>query len=140
MNFARVISLLEAVEGMQGRVALAATAQEAFDATRSYPWLWIVAAKGSSGQNRAIPGPLQQHAIEFGVLSVVRDLSDAPGAAASAKIDTLRTGILAALLGEIPQDGYDILLHESDEMAVFRDGILAWIDVFRTAHDIEGGS
>lgn len=140
MNFARVIALLESVEGMSGRVALAATAQEAFDATRSFPWLWIVAAKGTSGLNRAIPGPLQQHAIEFGVLSVVRDLSDATGAAASIKIDTLRTGVMAVLLGNEPQDDYDILLHSHDEMAVFRDGVMAWIDVFRTAHDIEGGA
>lgn len=140
MDLTRIIALLEACPGvgeahtMAGRVAVAPTAQAAFDNTVRFPSVWVVSVSGTSGPNTVANTVRQRHGLDIGVLSIVRDLGDRTGAKASEAGAALRGQVMAALLGATPDTGYEPLEHRSDHLAEFIDGKLAWIDVFATAH------
>lgn len=142
MNLSTVIALLEGCPGvddantMAGRVSVAPTAQIAFEQTLAFPFLWVVSVSGTSTPGKVWPLVRQRHGVDFGVLAVVRDLGDKTGAAASASVNALRFQVFDALLGKVPDTGFEPLEHRSDSLAEYLDGKLAWVDMFATSHTI----
>lgn len=86
-----------------------------------------------------IPGPVETTAmiqrveVLIGVVLVVRNVSDAKGAAASQDLEALRTAVNEKLMGWVPAEGFDPLERGPGRLLAFRDGHMWWQNIYKTA-------
>jgi hypothetical protein len=78
---------------------------------------------------------LQRVRVQFGVLIVVRNVSDAGGAAAQKETEQLSAALRAALCGWVPGSDYDKVQLTSAGPAELDNGFLYWPETFVTTQE-----
>ena len=75
---------------------------------------------------------IQEVSANIGVILVVRNVTDARGAAAQTDMETLRQAVKALLLGWAPAAGVCPLERGPGRLLAFRDGHMWWQDIYKT--------
>ncbi|HWO99200.1 MAG TPA: hypothetical protein VNL74_01030 [Methylococcus sp.] len=135
--FAQILARIESRMPELRQIGVAAGLEQAVDALRAYPSVFLYQPSESAAENENLDGVLQQVTDRFGVLIAVRDLSDARGEAALRQIDVLRRDLKAALLGswEDPTDvPPETIEYQGGSLAYAKDGTLIWLDNFISHH------
>lgn len=115
-------------------VAGAAAFQQASETNpAATPAAYVFPVRESAGSNPVAPDVHQRVAVEIAVVLVVRNVSDAIGAASAQDMEALRGEVKAVLLGWPPATGCDALERGTGNLLAFRDGHLWWQDTYKTA-------
>lgn len=97
------------------------------------PAVYVIELDEFAGKNQVAPDVHQRVVAIFGVVHVVRNVSDAKGEAARRDMESLRGATKAKLLGWPPAAGYDALERGRSHLLTFRDGHMWWQDAYTTA-------
>lgn len=126
------LSALPDFKLVSGAAGFAAAADRNPNAT---PALFVLRLSESAAPSPVYARVEQRVSATVGIVIVVRNVSDAAGAAAGADLEALRAVVRSALLGWSP-NGHDPLEFESAALLIFKDGHLWWQDAYRSRYDI----
>lgn len=134
MRLAPLVARIKAqVPALSGRVAAAADLKAVLDSgVTAMPCAFVFAPSGKAGPNTLMNRVSQNIDVRFGVVLVVRNVSDPRGDAAYAEMDALRPALWDALGGWVPDDGMAPLQSDGDQLLYAQDGLLIWNEQFRT--------
>jgi hypothetical protein len=134
---AEVIARLEAtckppLKLVQGAVEYAALA--APPPVARQPAAYVMPLGGSPGAN-TLAGSIRQRMQEsVGVVVLLGNLRDARGDAAMDAIEPVYRAIRTALVGFVPEPGYEAMQLGPARLLDFADGVIAWQESFSTAY------
>jgi hypothetical protein len=91
--------------------------------------------------NAELPGPpaaanllIQQVQMEIGIITVVRNVADVTGRAASLDTEQLRKKVKDLLYGWVPEGASAPLARGPGSLLAFRDGHVWWQDIYSTSY------
>ena len=134
MQIAPVIARIKSqVTVLANRVQLA-TSLEAItaDGIKGYPCAYLFTPAERADANALLNYISQRMEDTFGVLLIVRNVSDSRGDAAYAELDALRPLLRTALLGWTYADGVRPIECVGGELLYAKDGLVIWNDKFKT--------
>ena len=97
------------------------------------PAAFVITLDESAGPSLVVPVVEQRVAVNVGIVLVVRNVSDATGAASQVDMEALRAKVKAKLLGWSPADGCDALERSRSHLLAFKQGHMWWQDAYTTA-------
>lgn len=125
--------LNEVVPEFKGRAAGAAQLVAALAGPVTPPSAFVMLVGEGSSRNEYATGAFAQRVVaRFGVVLVVRNVSDVRGAAAVLDLEGLRTAVMGALLNWQPSAAHDPVEHVTGRLDNYDDQTLWWIDEFST--------
>ena len=122
---------MSALKLVAGAVAFNVASQSNPAAT---PAAFVFVVDESDGENGLEQPMVQDVTVTLAVVLVVRQVSDAQGAAAGADMDTLRQAVGAALRGWVIGADYDPLARRQSALVAFRDGHMWWQETWLTRY------
>lgn len=128
---ARLQSQVPALKLVGGAAAFNAASQANPAAT---PAAFVFVVDESDDENGLEQPMVQESTVTLAVVLVVRQVSDAQGAAAGADMDTLRQAVGAALRGWVIGAAYDPLARRQSALVAFRDGHMWWQETWLTRY------
>ncbi len=130
-----VIARLEASVPLLKAVGGAAQFQNAAESLpKSTPAAFVIPLEENPSGSAMGDMVIQRVAVTFGVILVVRNLSDAKGVAARQDMEALRAAVKAALLGWQPTADYDPLERGRSGLLAFKDMHMWWQDIYLTSY------
>lgn len=101
------------------------------DIPRQLPAAYVIPLQVDAGGNEVIGGSIQQHALAFGVVLVLRYAGDATGGRATLALEPLRLMVQDALVGWTPPGCHAPLDFVGGRLSEMMDGgTVAWQDDF----------
>jgi hypothetical protein len=98
------------------------------------PAAFVINLKENAAPTAVSDFVIQRVSVTLGVVLVVRNLSDAKGAAAGIDMEALSKAVKTQLLGWQPCEGYDPLERGSSNLLTFKDGHMWWQDTYLTSY------
>jgi hypothetical protein len=133
-----VQSLLKAIPATFATVEGAAELSLLKDAPLATPAAYVIVKDEASGENqRMTGGVLQRTEVDFGVVIVIKNVSDRTGAAATTAVEPLKIATRQALLGQTLAGTDDVITHVSGSLHKAANGELWWEEIFATAYLLE---
>lgn len=103
------------------------------------PAAYVVELEEAYGDNERATGGVQQRCeLDFAVVVITRNISDARGEAAMQGLRPVRDAVRTALTGWQPDGADDLVLPISGRLVATRDGSVWWETRFGTAVYLEG--
>jgi hypothetical protein len=102
----------------------------------SQPAAYVMPLGSAPGQNQLATGIRQRVQETVGVVLLVGNLRDARGGAAVSDLEALYTLVRGALVGWVPQPGWEAMQLAPARLLDFASGLAAWQETFTTAHQI----
>ena len=128
-----IMARLASVEALQ-LVGGAADFQTAVENNPTVtPCAFVIALDEKYGPSQDATIVIQRVEATVGVVFVVRNVSDAHGAAARQELAPLRKAVSELLLGWEPVSSYAPLEGAAANLLVFKDGHMWWQDVYVTS-------
>lgn len=139
MQLTTIVTALETIEDIGGRVVVASTLDAALDAVKpfsTWPAIAVFGLRETSSNNELGIGCGPRHlvTVTLRLLILARDVTDQRGQAAMVQIDGLRTAMHAAVLGLIPDTNYAPMEYAGGSLAYAQAGTVAWIDDYITTY------
>lgn len=139
MQLDTLITALNGIEDLSGRVIIASNLEAALDAVKpfsAWPCLAVFGLRETAGQNEMGMGngPRHRVTLTLRLLTLARDVTDQRGQAAMTQLDSLRTDLKAACLGLVPDTDHEPLEYVGGSLAYAQAGTVAWIDEFQTRY------
>lgn len=128
------VPALKLVEGVAGFQRATETNPPATPAA----YVFTVDESGSAGDTDIDDGEGQLVDVTLAIVLVVRNVTDAHGAAAELDMDALRGQVRAALLGWSIDAEHEPLARRQSTLSAFRDGHMWWQETWTTAYYDEG--
>lgn len=130
-----VIARLTASVPMLKLIGGAAQFQTAAESLpKGTPAAFVIPLEENPGSNAMGDMVIQRVAVTFGVILVVRNVSDAKGEAARQGMETLRATVKAALLGWQPSPEFDPLERGRSGLLTFKESHMWWQDIYLTSY------
>lgn len=104
--------------------------------TARQPAAFVMPLGATPGGNNVATGIRQRVQETVGVVILVGNLRDARGAAATGDLETIYRRVRAALVGFVPEDGYEAMQLGPAQLLDFAGGVAAWQETFITAHQL----
>jgi len=128
-----VVTYLQAAVPALKQVGAAAQFQAAVESNpRATPAAFVIPLSEDPGPSTMADQVIQRVATSFGVVLVVKNLTDNKGVAASQDLEVLRKEVKAALLGWQPAPEFDPLQRGRGVLLTFKDGHMWWQDIYLT--------
>ena len=132
---AEIIARLQAEVSALKLVGGAAAFNAASQANPAAPPAAFVFVVDESADENGLEQPMvQETTVTLAVVLVVRQVSDAQGAAAGVDMETLRKAVGAALRGWVIGADYDPLARRQSALVAFRDGHMWWQETWLTRY------
>lgn len=128
---ARLQAQVPALKLVAGAAAFNAASQANPAAT---PAAFVFAVEETDEENGLEQPMVQEVTVTLAVVLVVRQVSDAQGAAAGTDMDTLRQQVGVALRGWLIGADYDPLARRQSALVAFRDGHMWWQETWLTRY------
>lgn len=100
------------------------------------PAAYVLPLQDPVGPNALTNAVAQLVTSRFGVMLAVRNLRDTRGAAARGELTALRSSVADALLNWSPGAAYSPCEYAGGALALLDDGVLWWMDQYRTTFEI----
>ena len=139
MQLDAITLALTGITALGGRVIVASNLEAALDAVKpfaAWPCVAVFGLRETAGKNEMGmgSGPRHRVTVTLRLMSMARDVTDQRGQAAMTQLDSVRTDLKTALLGIIPDTGYEPLEYVGGQLAYAQAGTVAWIDDFQTRY------
>jgi len=133
-TLAPIISKLSTIQNIQFVGGAADFALAAEQSSFQKAAFVLPLSEQSSPNQLSVMQVRQRVAASFRVVILIRNYSDATGAAAiDQDLNTMRSDILTALLGFVPSSNWDMIEHQSGSLLKAENGAIWWQDDFNTA-------
>ncbi len=102
------------------------------------PAAYVMPLGGRPGSNNLAIGSRQRVQETVGVVLLLGNVRDDRGEAAAAGIEPVYRAVRAALVGWVPEPGYEAMLLGPAGLLDVTDGVVAWQESFTTAYQQRG--
>lgn len=119
-----------------GEVAGASSLAEILKGRLVHRGVYIYPERKSAEANRLVGTVSQRVSVQFGIVSVVRNVRDSRGADAADVSAVLQDEIEGAMLGWTPHGNFDAIEYAGGRLVSLIGGFYIWLDSYRTATHI----
>jgi hypothetical protein len=100
------------------------------------PCAYVVPLADAAGENQLVNAVSQRLTEQFGVIFVLKNVTDQRGDKVNADLAVLRDAVRAALLGWAPTGEHEPTVRGQGRLLDFKDQLLWWQDTYLTARNI----
>jgi len=126
-----VLRIRESVREFR-EVSGAASLEAVMEGRVLHPGAYVFPESSKVGENRLVGAIAQRESLVYAIVIVTRNVRDAKGADSDDESEYLRDEIRAALLGWQPEGAGLPLEHAGGELIIMKDGILYYLERYRT--------
>ncbi|MCQ8183702.1 hypothetical protein NP603_21525 [Methylomonas sp. SURF-1] len=119
-----------------GEVAGASSLAEILKGRLTHRGVYIYPERKTAEPNRVIGAVSQRVSVQFGIVSVVRNVRDSRGADAADVSAVLQDEIEGAMLGWLPHGNFDGFEFAGGRLVSMLGGYFIWLDSYRTVTHI----
>ena len=95
--------------------------------------VYVYPLRRNAGRNTLGPGVAQRVDLQFGIVCVARNVSDARGGDSTDVIEEMAEHVRAALLGWCPSEEHESMVYAGGGQVGFLDQFVLWQEIYATA-------